>query len=113
MGCLKCGKSTTDGQGFCPECLAVMEAYPVKPDVHIQLPARADQTAQTKSGRKHKSLSLEEQVVVLRKRSRRLTALTVALAVLLCVAGALLLRNLDTQALPELGKNYTFDNPFD
>ena len=38
--CMKCGKRTGKTQVFCDECLAVMEKYPVKPDVAIQLPKR-------------------------------------------------------------------------
>ncbi len=113
MNCLKCGKKTTDDQCFCPECLDSMDAYPVRPDVHIQLPSRATQPVPTKAGRKRRTLAPEEQVALLRRRVRRLTVLTVVLAVLLCVAGALLLRAANSQALPELGKNYTFNNPFD
>ena len=52
MHCLKCGKQTKSEHVFCPGCLTVMEAYPVKPDVHIQLPKDANRESPKKSGRK-------------------------------------------------------------
>lgn len=71
MACLKCGKKTKDEQVFCPECLAVMETYPVKRDIHIQLPNRPAATGQKRSGRKRRNLTPEEQVVFLRSKLRR------------------------------------------
>ena len=52
MACMKCGKDTEDGRMFCARCLEVMEAYPVKPDVHIQLPVRNGTAAPKKQNRK-------------------------------------------------------------
>ena len=45
MYCLKCGRDTKSEQVFCNDCLAVMDAYPVKPDTAIHLPKRDPQTA--------------------------------------------------------------------
>ena len=42
LSCLKCGRDIEEGQVFCPECLAVMAKYPVKPNIAIQLPHRKD-----------------------------------------------------------------------
>ena len=69
MVCLKCGKNTTNEQVFCDQCLAVMDNYPVKPDIHIQLPNRA---AHKKSSKKKRTPSPEEQVLLLRRKQRRL-----------------------------------------
>ena len=112
MQCLKCGKTTKDEQVFCSRCLTAMESYPVKPDVHIQLPNRPDRTLVKKAGRKRRPLSAEEQVAYLRSRQRRLVAAIVLLAVLLCAAGVVLVHNAIAPDNLEWGTNYTFDNPF-
>lgn len=113
MQCLKCGKATKDEQVFCPQCLASMDAYPVKPDVHIQLPNRPVRDLPKKSGKKRRALSAEEQVVVLRSRQRRLVALIFLLVFLLCAAGAALAGMLLAPEDLEWGKNYTIENPFE
>ena len=35
MSCMKCGKEVSEDQVFCPECLAEMERYPVKPGTPV------------------------------------------------------------------------------
>jgi len=112
MACLKCGKNTSDEQSFCSGCLEVMENYPVKPEVHIQLPNRPTVTDTKKSPRKRRNLSAEEQLPILRRRSRRLVALVVALAILLGAAVFLLLQSYFTENESESGKNYPFSDPF-
>ena len=52
MSCMKCGKDTEDGQAFCAHCLEGMEAYPVKPDAHIQLPNHSTEENNKKPPRK-------------------------------------------------------------
>ena len=113
MQCLKCGKTTKDEQVFCPQCLGVMDNYPVKPDVRVQLPNRSVRPLPKKTGKKRRALSAEEQVMVLRSRQRRLTAVVALLVILLGVACLLLVRNIFVPETPEWGTNYTFDNPFD
>ncbi len=113
MRCLKCGKETKNEQVFCAQCLAVMDTYPVKPDVHIQLPNRAAQDLSKKSAKKRRTLSPEEQITILRKRNRRLMAALLAMVLLLGAAGYLLARATATTEDTELGKNYTFEIPFD
>lgn len=113
MSCLKCGKKTADEQVFCADCLSSMEAYPVKPDVHVQLPNRPAAQTGKKSGRKRRALTKEEQIAVLRRRVRRLIALVLLLAVLLGVLGAMLADVMLHHEELELGKNYTFVKPFD
>lgn len=113
MQCLKCGKETRNEQVFCARCLAVMEEYPIKPDVHIQLPKCADRDIPKKSGKKRRAPSPEEQIVILRRRNRRLVAALLAMALLLGAAGYLLVRATVSTEETELGKNYTFEIPFD
>ena len=113
MSCLKCGKKTTEEQCFCRRCLEGMEAYPVKPDVHVQLPNRPVSPETKKTGKKRRALSPEEQVPLLRKRLRRLTAIALALAVLLAAAAFLLIKDYFFEEELEIGKNYTFGYPFE
>ena len=89
MSCLKCGKKTTEEQCFCKHCLEVMEQYPVKPDVHIQLPNRPE-TNGKKSSRKRRVISYEEATILWRKRARKLAVVVLVLTLLLGVAVALL-----------------------
>lgn len=115
MTCMKCGKKTKDEQVFCPSCLTSMESYPVKPDVRVQLPNRQKSASSKKTGRKRHAVPAEEQVVHLRKALRRMAAISVLLAILLCVTGAMLLRATlgQNQTDVELGKNYTYNSLLD
>lgn len=112
MSCLKCGKKTAETQVFCDSCLEGMEAYPVKPDIYIQLPNRPAPVQQKKSSRRRRALPPEEQVTVLSRRNRRLVVAVVLLSLLLCVAGAALYFVITSPADLELGKNYTFNQFF-
>ena len=102
MGCMKCGKKTTGEQVFCDQCLAVMEAYPVKPDVHIQLPNRPGDDY--KIVRKRRPPSPEEQVVTLRRKVRKLKVWIAILVLILGATGFLLVRSFDQT--PEENKNW-------
>ena len=110
MVCLKCGKNTTNEQVFCDQCLAVMDAYPVKPDMHIQLPNRA--SADKKPGKKKRAPSPEELVILLRRKQRRLKWAIALLALALCVVSGLLLYQYLTPENMEWGKNYIVEIPF-
>lgn len=112
MGCIKCGKKTKDEQTFCPQCLTVMEAYPVKADVHIQLPNRPD-TPVRKAARKKRAIPAEEMVPILRRRLRRLTMIALFLAILLGAALFLLVKDrLAEEKLPT-GQNYSTEESLD
>lgn len=113
MQCLKCGKDTKNEQVFCPRCLEVMENYPVKADVRIQLPNHATRDLSKKSARKRRPPSAVEQIAALRAKNRRLMLVILALVLLLGAAGYLLARVTQTAENVEWGKNYTFDSPLD
>jgi len=113
MSCLKCGKKTNEDQVFCDICLASMDAYPVKPDIHVQLPNRPAVLAVKKSGRKRRALTPEEQVAHLQSRVRRLRVLVMLLILLLSVISAMLAHTVMTHEDLDIGKNYTFVNPFE
>jgi len=113
MLCLKCGKDTKDAQVFCPECLAGMEKYPVRPDVHIQLPKRNTRNNTKKNAKKKRAPSPEELVEILRAKNRRLLVVILALVLLLGAATYGLLRGKDAPDLIDdfanWGKNYTVE----
>ena len=117
MWCLKCGKDTKDENVFCPQCLATMENYPVKSDIHIQLPNHeARELAKKNAKKKKRAPSLEEQIEILRTRNRRLAAIIVLLVLMLGAAAYYLLRNNHAPEIvenisKELGKNYTVESP--
>lgn len=112
MGCIKCGKKTKDEQTFCPQCLAVMEEYPVKADVHIQLPNRPDAPVR-KAARKKRAIPAEEMAPVLRRRLRRLTVIALFMAILLGAALFLLVKDrLAENELPT-GQNYSTEESSD
>ncbi len=113
MNCLKCSKDTKNEQCFCKRCLEAMDAYPVKSDVHVQLPIRPLEASPKKTAGRRRSIPPEEQLARLRRRARRLTAAVTLLALLLCAACGAILHNILSQESVELGKNYTFGNPFD
>jgi hypothetical protein len=112
MACLKCGKKTKDEQSFCPRCLEVMEQYPVKKDVHIQLPNRPVAEAK-KAPRKRRPLSAEEQLPILRRKSRRLALAVVALAILLGAAVFLLVKDWFAERILPIGQDFTTEQTQD
>ena len=97
MNCMKCGKDIPDDQSFCDGCLQVMDAYPVKPDVAIQLPNRQPIVSAKPSHRK-RALTPEEQIAQLKTVNRWLFGLCLVFALLwgICI-GLLFYRN----ALPK------------
>lgn len=112
MTCLKCGRQTGGEQAFCDQCLEVMDVYPVKQDVHIQLPARRSVEEEKKAARKRRTISADEQVSILRSRQRRLAVTILVLVLLLCVTAFSLVQALLSPETVEWGKNYTFIEPF-
>ena len=113
MSCLKCGKELKTEQAFCPHCLSVMEAYPVKPDIHVQLPIRTPKAAPKKAWIKRRIQNPEEQVHHLKKIVRILAAMVLFLTLILCFTCAMLSHTLLNEEAPKLGKNYTYDHTID
>ena len=108
MVCMKCGKDTENGRMFCNRCLEVMEAYPVKPDVHIQLPARNTEAAPKKQTRRVRVDPKDAKIATLRLQLRLMWV--VVLALLLAVA-ILLLHPPKANENADLGQNYTYVEP--
>ena len=69
MYCLKCGRDVNEDKVFCPDCVAVMEQYPVKPGTVLLLPKRREGGAVNRPSVRRKNLSPEELIRKLRRRS--------------------------------------------
>ena len=107
MNCMKCGREIESGQVFCPECLAEMEKYPVKPGIAIQLPKQREAPMFKKTAPRRRVLTPEEQIKRLRRCVRILTAL---LAACLIAMGLLLypmVSQLWEDSKPKPGQNYS------
>ena len=87
MYCMKCGRKLKDNQVFCPDCLAIMDDYPVKPGTPIQLPNRTNTPSSPTKSPKKKPRKPEEQILQLRSTVRWLTlSLIVALLAFIITA---------------------------
>ena len=113
MYCLKCGRDTKGEQVFCNDCLAVMDAYPVKPETAVHLPTRKPQTPSKKSSQRKKAPSLEEQLQNLKTSNRKLIQVILCLVLLLVLCSGMLTYFLLKPQAPQspdpgVGKNYTY-----
>ena len=110
MNCLRCGRETENQQVFCKACLDYMALHPVKSDTPVYLPVRKEKEAPRKQRRWHRrERSAEETVVILRKRVRFLTAVTLILFSLLsaAVAGVWLAKEQGAEIpIPNIGQNF-------
>lgn len=108
MACLKCGKSTEDGQVFCNECLELMQKHPVKPGTAIHLPNRETPHPEKKPPVLHREPTAAEQIENLRKMIRWLLGVIAVLSVLLLLTAGMLLHVLNKGASSDIiGRNYT------
>lgn len=82
MKCLKCGRELDTEQVFCDDCLLEMEKYPVNANATVHLPLRRE-TPPRKSQPRRRTIPLEEQMKVLKKRLWFLTGILVVVLALL------------------------------
>lgn len=110
MKCLRCGRETAEQQVFCNTCLDDMSRHPVKSDTPIYLPVRKAKEPPKKQYRwSRRERTAEEMVVILRKRVRVLTALSLILFMMLAAAaaGVWLARQQGADlTIPNLGQNF-------
>lgn len=109
MTCLKCGRNTQDDHVFCPECLAVMDRYPVKPGTPVHLPRHAFVPTSRKTPPRKRTVPLEEQIAGLKRSLRRSRLVGLVLLVALSLAAVLLVREFAGNDIPAIGQNYTID----
>lgn len=88
MGCLRCGRETENGKTFCQDCLASMDAYPVKPDEAIYLPSEKETAESKKQAARRKAVPLSQQLEAAKRQIRNLrwlTTILLAVIAVLCV----------------------------
>lgn len=108
MNCMKCGREIPLGQVFCKECLADMEAYPVKPDTPIQLPVQSAEAAPKRAQPQKKSRKKADPMGILRAIILCLCVTLVAVTLFLGITVSKLQAQLEQQAVPTLpGQNYS------
>lgn len=102
---MKCGRETVSEQVFCPDCLQEMEKYPVRPGTLIHLPVHKSASPVKKTVKK-RTIALEEQVKILRKRCM---ILTIALVVVTAIAVALVFPVVEhySESRFKKGQNYS------
>lgn len=108
MNCMKCGREAEIGNAFCPGCMERMKQYPVRPGTAVILPSRKEPQQIKKQTPRKRTLSLEEQITLLKKHNQRLAYLLIILVLLLAALGVLCgfaVRELSIQKL--MGQNYS------
>jgi hypothetical protein len=103
---MKCGRQIGEDRVFCPDCLADMEKYPVKPGTAVHIPVRKA-THPRKNPPKKKQAAPEEQVLHMRKVIRFLAGLWLATLLIAAALAYPAYRYLteENQFLP--GQNYS------
>lgn len=110
MKCMRCARETAPQQVFCNACLEDMARHPVRSDTPIYLPVRKPKEASRKKSRRfRRERTAEEMVMILRKRVKVLTAITVILVMMLSAATAgvwLAKRQGADLSIPNIGQNF-------
>ena len=110
MKCMRCARETAPQQVFCNACLEDMARHPVRSDTPIYLPVRKPKEAPRKKSRRfRRERTAEEMVMILRKRVKVLTALTVILVMMLsaAMAGVWLAKKQGADlSIPNIGQNF-------
>ena len=107
MNCMKCGREIREEQVFCPKCLELMEQYPLKTDIVVQIPHRPEAPVKKSQPRK-KVRTPEEQIQLLKRRNRwviAIAALLLAATLVLAHLSVDFFHQLDVQKF--LGQNYS------
>ena len=106
MNCMKCGREVGEDDVFCPQCLADMEKYPVKPGTVVTIPSRRSQPPVKRPQKRPPTP--EEQIRSLQRRVRRLWAALILSGLLTAAAIGLAVYGLQDEEIQFLpGQNYT------
>ena len=84
MYCLRCGREVNEDQDFCPDCVSVMEKYPVKPGTAVILPKRREGIPISRAPVRRKTLTAEDQIRKLRRSVRTFFVMWLITFLLLC-----------------------------
>lgn len=111
MNCLKCGERIEHNQVFCPNCLAEMEQYPVRPDIVVQIPMEQKskpKPAPQNAVHRQSMEEVEAKCRKLKKTNHVLLAVCVILMAATLVLSAMTFNLLDRWGfIVKLGQNYT------
>lgn len=108
MNCMKCGREVSGEHVFCPDCLADMEKFPVRPGTVILLPKEEPPQPKKPPKKKRPVLDPEEMIPVMKKKIWALRIIALLLTLLLAGISIMAVRvstELDWQRL--LGQNYS------
>ncbi len=109
MHCMKCGVEIDAQQVFCVDCLADMDAHPVKADTPVVLPPKAFETA-SKRPVPHRRFRRPEEATIRMKNWLKflvVLCLLLSLALGLCVTWILYFIKHNVQQPPDPGQNYS------
>ena len=81
---MKCGTELKTAGVFCPDCLAEMEKYPVKPNITVHLPKRPASTPAKKKLRRQRYVKPEDQI----RHLKRVRSWLIALLIIVLLAFA-------------------------
>jgi len=108
LHCMKCGRKIEDQKVFCPDCLAEMEKFPVKPDAVAHIPVRPVAPPAKKKSRRTRDQKPEEQIRRMKLAIRCLcAALLVCIVAFAITAGMLVKLVTDGGANSTIGQNYS------
>lgn len=107
MDCMKCGKEIKGEGVFCPECLADMEKYPVKPNITIQLPVRRPPPSSRKRARRQRYVKPDEQIRHLKKVRNWLIGILIFVILLFAAAATVTAHYLLSEDGFGIGQNYS------
>ena len=108
MNCIKCGVTIADSQVFCPQCLEVMEKYPVKPNVQVTIPVRPPTPTTRKRSRRFKGSIHDEQMRRMRIKLRITQFFLIFVLLAFTVLAGILLKFIsDSDIMPNPGQNYS------
>ena len=111
MYCLKCGREVNEDKVFCPDCVSVMEQYPVKPGTVVLLPKRREGSSANRTSVRRKNISPEELIRKLRRRSATLFVIWVITFLALCAMSVPGVTHILEDHDFGLGQNYSVITP--
>lgn len=106
MNCMKCGREIEPGQAFCPQCLAGMEKYPLRPNVVVHLPPHRDPPPKRQAARKP-AMTKDDRIHKLKDQIRALWMIILALVVIMGTMGYYIARMVMDRSKPQRGQNYS------
>ena len=106
MNCMKCGTEIKGSGVFCEDCLAIMDKYPVKPNITVQFPVRPVTPSSRKKAKRQRSIKPEDQIRHLKKVRNWLIALLITALLAFAASSLMVLHLLSDEDGFDIGQNY-------